>query len=257
MCLLRMGALCASFMLVLSGAPCAAQDAKFTTGNFQAKGTKIGYAVKGTGEPVVFVHGLMSSGLVNWGFTGVFDDLAKDHQAIILDLPGHGFSDRPKKKEAYGEQLADDIVLLLDHLKIKKAHVVGYSLGGMVTMKVLAKHPDRVISGTVCGMGWFQDGSLPAKIFEKCKGGGLMPPQEFFDAIGGLGLTEADVKKIKVPVKVIVGDKDFVKQLYIEPLQKVRKDWAVVEIKDGDHISTLLRPQFKEEVGAWVRKNTK
>src|SRR5438105_13854316 len=202
---------------------------------FDAKGVKIHYVVEGRGEPVVLIHGLYASAETNWRLPGVIAELAKDHQVIALDMPGHGRSDKPDKEEAYGVQIVEDVVLLLDHLKIPKAHIVGYSLGGMVTMKLLAKHPDRVISGTVCGMGWFQEGSMPAKIFEKFKGGGLMPPQEFFDAISGLGLTEAEVKKIKVPVKVIVGDKDFVKQLYVEPLQKVRKDWPVVEIKDGDH----------------------
>jgi pimeloyl-ACP methyl ester carboxylesterase len=232
-------------------------DGKLAIGNFQAKGVKIAYAVKGKGEPVVLVHGLFSSGLINWGLTGVVDDLAKDHQVIIFDLPGHGFSDKPAKKEAYGAQLADDVVLLLDHLKIKKAHVVGYSLGGMITMKVLAKHPDRVLSGTVAGMGWFKEGSLPQKMLEKFKGGGFGPPQEFFDTIGGVAVSEDELKKIELPVRVLIGDKDICKQLYVEPLQKVRKDWTVVEIKDGDHLTAILRPQFKEEIGAWVRKNTK
>ena len=77
---------------------------------------------------------------------------------IALDLPGHGGSDKPEKPEAYGPQMAEDVVLLMDHLKIKKAHIVGYSLGGMITVKLLTLHPDRVLSATVGGMGWVQDG---------------------------------------------------------------------------------------------------
>src|SRR3954451_25213821 len=113
-------------LLCLNPAPAWSQS-------FDAKGVKIRYAVEGKGEPVVLIHGLYASGFINWKLTGVVDLLAKDNQVIYLDLPGHGLSDRPANKDAYGTQMADDIILLLDHLKIKKAHLVGYSLGGMIT----------------------------------------------------------------------------------------------------------------------------
>src|SRR5207249_6969592 len=133
---------------------------------------------------------------VNWGMPGIMAELARDHRVLALDLPGHGRSDKPAGDAAYGLQVVEDVVLLLDHLKIKKAHVVGYSLGGMVTMKLLAKHPDRVRSGTVCGMGWFKEGSPWQKVMGKMKGGKIGPPQEFFDAVGTLALTEQELKKI-------------------------------------------------------------
>jgi pimeloyl-ACP methyl ester carboxylesterase len=225
--------------------------------SFDAKGVKIRYAVEGKGPPVVLIHGLYASGFLNWKLTGVVPDLAKDHQVITLDLPGHGQSARPDNKEAYGAQMAEDVILLLDRLKIKKAHVVGYSLGGMVAMKIMAKYPDRILSGTVGGMGWFREGSGLQKIFRKMKGGGLGPPSAFFDAVETLGLSEQELKQIKTPVRVLVGDRDVCKQLYVEPLQKVRKDWPVVEIKDADHISCLFRPQFREEIASWLRKDAK
>jgi pimeloyl-ACP methyl ester carboxylesterase len=224
---------------------------------FDAKGVKIHYLTAGKGEAVVLIHGLYSSAGINWRLTGVMGELARDHQVIALDLPGHGFSAKQTDKDAYGVQMVEDVVLLLDHLKIKKAHVVGYSLGGMITGKLMAKHPDRVLSGTLGGMGWFRDGSGEQKMMEKLPGGGLGPPPAFFETVGKLALTEDELKRIDLPVKVIVGDRDFAKALYVEPLQKVRKDWSVVEIKDADHISCILKPQFKEEIGAWVRKNTK
>jgi pimeloyl-ACP methyl ester carboxylesterase len=120
---------------------------------FEANGVKIHYLVQGEGEPVLLIHGLSSSAEINWKMTGVMSDLARDHQVIALDVPGHGRSDKPDKEEAYGLQIVEDCVLLLDHLQVKKAHVVGYSLGGMVAVKLMAKHPDRVLSGTVGGDG--------------------------------------------------------------------------------------------------------
>jgi pimeloyl-ACP methyl ester carboxylesterase len=228
--------------------------------SFTAKGVKIAYLSEGKGEPVILIHGLYSSTLVNWQLTGIVKELARDHRVISLDLPGHGFSERPLDKEAYGVQMAEDVVLLMDHLKIKKAHVVGYSLGGMITVKLLTKHPDRVSSATLGGMGWFKEGSALQKFWEGAKKGKdskLGPPPVMLESIKELAVTEEELKKIDVPVKVLVGDKDICKQLYVEPLQKVRKDWGVVEIKGADHFNCIFNAQFKEEIGTWVRKNSK
>jgi pimeloyl-ACP methyl ester carboxylesterase len=112
---------------------------------FDANGAKVWYSAQGKGEPVVLIHGLLSSAWVNWDLPGTSAMLAKDYRVIALDVRGHGLSDRPTKEEAYGPELVEDVVRLLDHLKIKKAHVVGYSMGGIITAKFIAKHPDRVL----------------------------------------------------------------------------------------------------------------
>src|SRR5262245_43153068 len=97
---------------------------------FDSKGVKIAYSVQGKGEPVVLIHGFLSSGGINWDLPGVTALLAKDFQVITLDVRGHGQSDKPTKEDAYGPELVEDVVRLLGHLKIKKAHIVGYSMGG-------------------------------------------------------------------------------------------------------------------------------
>lgn len=228
--------------------------------NFTVKGVKIAYLDKGKGEPVVLVHGLFSSTLINWQLTGVVNELSKDHRVVSLDLPGHGFSDRPMNKEAYGEQLVDDVIALMDHLKIKKAHIVGYSLGGMITVKLMVKYPDRVISGTVGGMGYFEKGSILQKFWDgagKGKDSAIGPPPVFLECIPQLAVTDKEIKKIDLPVTVLIGEKDICKPLYVDPLKKIRKDWPIVDIKDADHFTCIIRPQFRDEIGAWVRKNSK
>jgi len=80
---------------LLIGPAAPAADPAVST--FDANGVKIRYVVQGTGEPVVLVHGLAASAAMNWQFPGIMAALAKDHQVIALDLPGHGGSDKPDK----------------------------------------------------------------------------------------------------------------------------------------------------------------
>lgn len=252
---LRAAVLCLSMFCGL-GVARAADEPK--SQSFDAKGVKIHYLVAGKGEPVILIHGLHSSAAMNWQMPGVLSELAKDHQVIALDLPGHGKSDKPEKPEAYGVQVVEDVVLLMDHLKIKKAHVVGYSLGGMTAAKLMALHPDRVSSALLGGMGWLREGSPLQAVWEKmpAREGGHTPAA-FIHNIGKLAITEDELKKITIPVKVVVGARDPVKALYVAPLQAMRKDWPVVEIENAGHLNCVIKPKFREEVVAWVKKNSK
>src|SRR5262249_5072697 len=123
---------------------------------FDSNGVKIHYTVEGQGEPVVLIHGAFSSADLNWRLPGTVKALAAHDQVIALDVRGHGHSDKPAREEDYGVETAEDVIRLLDHLKIEKAHIVGYSMGGMIAMKVVTKHPDRARSLTLGGMGWFR-----------------------------------------------------------------------------------------------------
>jgi pimeloyl-ACP methyl ester carboxylesterase len=234
----------------------AAYETRFRS--FDAKGVEIHFFVEGSGEPVVLIHGLYSSAEINWRMTGVVAKLAEHHQVIAFDLPGHGHSDRPENEDAYGLQIVEDIVLLLDHLKIDKAHIVGYSVGGMVALKFLAKHPGRSLSGTIGGMGWLRAGRPLQGFWDRMPAPeGRRTPPAFIQSVGKLAMTEEELKKIEVPVEVLIGDRDPVKRMYVVPLQQVRKDWPVVDIKDAGHISCIIKKQFREEIAAWVRKQEK
>jgi pimeloyl-ACP methyl ester carboxylesterase len=170
-----------------------------------------------------------------------------------LDLPGHGQSDKPQDDSAYGPELVEDVVRLLDHLDIKKAHVVGYSMGGMIAARFLASHQDRALSGVLGGMGWLREGSVLQKNWERIfpRQGGSTPPA-CARSLGKLALTREELIGIHVPVVVLVGDRDPVKSLYVTPLQQVRKDWPVIEIKDAGHLNCILKPEFKQEIQNWL-----
>src|SRR6516225_11708196 len=112
--------------------PAAAADSQF----FDSNGVKIRYLVEGKGEPVLLIHGFTAGIEMQWALPGIIKELAKDYRVIALDNRGHGRSDKPHDAKKYGMEMVNDAIRLMDHLKIKKAHVVGYSMGAMITSKL-------------------------------------------------------------------------------------------------------------------------
>lgn len=238
-------------------APGLARAGEPSSDSFDAHGVKLHYLVQGAGEPVILIHGLYASADINWVKPGIFSALAKDHQVIALDMPGHGLSDKPEAADAYGKQMAEDVVLLMDHLKLARAHIVGYSMGGMVAMKLIATHPDRALSCVLGGMGWLREGSPLQKTWEQMRvrrEGGRVPAA-CVHGFAELAVTEEQVKPIQLPVLILIGDRDPVKRLYVAPLQAVRGDWPTIEIKDAGHLNCIVKPQFTEEIVKWVAEH--
>jgi len=104
------------------------------------KGIKICYEILGEGEPVFLVHGF---GAKKETWIAQFKPLSEHFKVIRFDNRGAGKSDRPKGAYTM-EFFADDIVDLMDFLKIDKAHIIGWSLGGMIVQNFVLKYPNRV-----------------------------------------------------------------------------------------------------------------
>jgi pimeloyl-ACP methyl ester carboxylesterase len=121
---------------------------------FDSAGVRLHYSVEGAGEPVILVHGFAVDADLNWTVPGIAEALAKHFRVINLDLRGHGLSDKPHESSAYGLEFLNDILRLMDHLGIAKAHMAGYSMGGFITLKFIAAHPERLISAAPCAAGW-------------------------------------------------------------------------------------------------------
>ena len=122
---------------------------------FDAAGVRLRYTDQGGGDPVVLVHGFANTAEI-WSTNGIVQDLSRDHRVITFDMRGHGKSDKPHDAAKYGREMGLDIVRLLDHLGIRRAHIVGYSMGGHITSQLLTSHPERFITATlVAGSGRF------------------------------------------------------------------------------------------------------
>ncbi len=103
-------------------------------------GINLYYETHGAGRPLILLHGGLGSGEM---FGPVMALLAERHQVIAPDLQGHGRTadiDRPIDAGL----MADDIAALIDHLKLEKPDLVGYSLGGGVAFQLAFNHPEKI-----------------------------------------------------------------------------------------------------------------
>jgi pimeloyl-ACP methyl ester carboxylesterase len=101
---------------------------------------RIWFAVLGTGEPVVLLHGGLSSSDA-WG-NQVPALLESHHRVILIDSRGHGRSSLGERPLSY-ELMETDVVAVMDHLHIEKAVVVGWSDGAIIGLIMAMKHPTR------------------------------------------------------------------------------------------------------------------
>ncbi len=119
-------------------------------GEFDSNGVKVHYVTAGEGVAVVLIHGWMGDssmwGRDEFGKTKLDTKDSQGFRLIAFDCRGHGSSGKPHDVAAYGPEMAEDLVRLLDHLKIDKAHLIGYSSGAFVAGYVAAHHPERVRS---------------------------------------------------------------------------------------------------------------
>src|SRR5262249_30815652 len=116
---------------------------------------EIAYLDEGDGEPIVLVHGFASTKEVNWVQPGWLATLTRaGRRAIALDNRGHGASSKLYDPSAYhSTTMAEDVRALLDHLKIERADVMGYSMGARIAAFLAVKHSARVRSTIFGGLG--------------------------------------------------------------------------------------------------------
>ncbi|CAM4199682.1 alpha/beta fold hydrolase [Gillisia limnaea] len=101
------------------------------------KSTELFYTTKGTGNPLVFLHGFLESSKIWEPF---IEKLSAKRQVICIDLPGHGKSGNISDMHTM-ELMADAVHEILKHLKIERASLVGHSMGGYVSLAYMEKFP--------------------------------------------------------------------------------------------------------------------
>jgi pimeloyl-ACP methyl ester carboxylesterase len=201
-------------------------------------GLKMYYEVRGPqrGRPIVFLHGAFSN--IESDFGKILPTIAKTRQVIAIEQQGHGRTADIDRPLTY-EQMADDVAELLRQLRITNADFVGYSMGGGIAMYVAVRHPELVHKLVFAGgTSYDPDGFYPALL----EGEKKMTPDAFvgtpwlrtyqriapnkgdwpklvekikFLDLNWRGLSEDQVRSIKAPTMLIVGDADVVRPEHV------------------------------------------
>lgn len=103
-------------------------------------GVRLHYQEKGTGTPLVLIHGYTSS---TYSWKDVFEPLSQNFHVVAVDLKGFGFSGKPDGDYTRRAQ-ASLVAHLLDYLKLEKVWLCGNSMGGEIALNIALANPQRV-----------------------------------------------------------------------------------------------------------------
>jgi pimeloyl-ACP methyl ester carboxylesterase len=146
-----------AFILTLLLSAVASAQQKPTTGYAPVGGLKMYYEIHGSGDPVVLLHGAFMTITNNW--TDWIGELSKTRKVIAVEMQGHGRT-ADIERDIIDENLADDVAALLDYLKIPRADLIGYSMGGGVAMQCAIRHPAKVRKVVVISSMFRRDGAV-------------------------------------------------------------------------------------------------
>lgn len=200
------------------------------SGYAEVNGLRMYYEVYGKGKPLVMLHGSFMNIPMNWAH--IIPLLADDRKVIVAEMQAHGRTRDIPRALSY-EAMADDVSALLKQLKIDSADILGYSMGGGIAFQMAVRHPGQVrrlvvLSGTYAHDGWWPDAEASFRTFtgEMFQG---TPIRKQYDSLGNdpagfddyvkkviaIDLQQydwsADVKKIKAPIFMAIGDADGIR----------------------------------------------
>ena len=228
------------------------------SGQANANGISIHYAVYGQGSPVILLHG----GLANGDYWGSqVQALAPHHTVIVMDTRGHGRSTRDSRPYGY-DLMADDVVALMDGLKVPKADIVRWSDGGILGLDLAMRHPGRVgkifafaanilTSGVVDGV----ETNPTFAVFIERAGREYATrsatPKEyaaFVEQISKMwasepNWTDAQLRSIAAPVLVVDGDHDeAIKRQHTEYIAATIPGAGLLILPNASHFAFLQDP---------------
>lgn len=261
--------------------------------SFDSAGVPIRYESMGEGTPVLLIHGFAVNGRTNWGVSGVVDRLSKSHRVILMDVRGHGRSGKPHDESQYGLELVNDVSRLLDHLNLDKAHIAGYSMGGLITMKFAIEQPQRILSASVCAAAWLRPDQEEAPVFIEQvaksleSGNGPLPLLQrlnpstdpinlaritstnnflktvndcqalaaAFRSFPKLSITQSEMENCRVPVQFIVGTHDPAPTSLDRLKQLSNSNFKITEIRGANHVTTMISTELCDGLNEFILQN--
>jgi pimeloyl-ACP methyl ester carboxylesterase len=237
--------------------------------DFDSDGVRLHYEVHGpeNGMPLVMVHGFASSYRLNWVGTRWQEALtAAGFRIFGLDCRGHGHSDKPHERAAYAiDIMAADVVRLLDHVDVRSAGYLGYSMGARIGLQIVLDFPARVQRAVLGGIGLsgaILNAQAIAESFLRGEPSDDPIAQSFFKfasaqptndlkalaaCITGLQpkLEPARLKAIRTPILIVVGDRDELAPDAPELVELIPSSRLVV-VSGRDHMGAVPAREFKQ-----------
>lgn len=235
---------------------------------FDSSGTRIRYIELGSGEPIIAIHGFTRN---SDSWLGSVSELAETHRLILFDQRGHGLSDKPHAVSEYGREMGHDVIRLMDHLSIPKAHLLGYSLGvapiGMLITEYESRFISAVYGGNAARWDWGNaDDLLNQQMNERrVNSNRPLPPipgAEGQDqiALAYLRLAEKELivskvslANIDIPVMAIVGSEDPALEALNE-FKDILHSLELVVVEGESHNSLPIHPEFMERVKEFLTR---
>lgn len=241
--------------------------------DFVRDGVRLHYELHGPedGRPIAVVHGFASHYRLNWVGTKWQETLSHAGFRVIgLDCRGHGSSDKPHDTAAYaGNTMAADVVALLDHLDVRRADYLGFSMGARIGLQAVLDHPERWNKAVLAGLGIrgaiddaasiaraFRGGSVDTAVaesflsFARGHRGDLQAlaacieaPQPPLDA--------ARLASITTPILIVIGSRDELVSGAEELVEEIPTA-RLVTVSGRDHLGTVPAHEFKEAALAFL-----
>ena len=233
----------------------AAQD--YESGYAPAGALKMYYEIHGSSQtnapiPLVLIHGGGSTIETNFG--KILPLLSRNRKIIAVELQGHGHTPNIDRPESF-EQDADDVTALLKYLKIRKADFFGFSNGGNTSMQIAIRHPE-IVNKLIIASSFFKKGGIIPQLWEGLNNAALenMPsvykeaylkvapnPDDLkfmFEKDRDRMLkfkdwNENDIKGIKAPSLIIIGDKDIVRPEHAVEMYRMIPNSELVILPGG------------------------
>ncbi len=229
------------------------------SGTAPVNGIEMYYAVYGKGAPVLLIHGGLGYADI-WG--AQVADLSKDHMVIVAESRGHGRSTRTADPYSY-DLMASDYVALLDYLKVDKAAIVGWSDGGIIGIDIAMKHPEKLTKVFAQAANTKVDGVKPDVMQNKTFAGyidhagqvykKISPTPDQYDAfveqISGMwasqpNWTDDDLKKIKTPIAIVLGDHDeAITREHTDYMAKTIPGAKLIILDNASHFAMVQDPE--------------
>jgi pimeloyl-ACP methyl ester carboxylesterase len=245
-------------------------------------GVTLAYERLGEGPAVMLVHGFGSSRSQNWKVTGWYSTLTEAGFSLLaMDCRGHGESDKPHDPAAYGHaRMAEDARQVMAAAGVERALLCGYSMGGFISLRLTADHPDHVAKLALAGVGAHylhgpriadpKSRDLLAEALEMDDPSGLtdrraimfrafaeQPGKDRFALAACMRamsprLPSEALAQIEQPVLVVCGDKDDISGEPSELAAQFRHGSAVI-IPARDHMTAVGDRKTRQAVAAFFQ----